>query len=572
MKKIILLNFLFVFSHVFAQKDVKDQFIIYDSIKITTKDNATLSLSVVINKNQKPENTILINTIYSDVKNIEGAKYFTKNGYATVILNTRGKFLSTNEIEPFEHEANDIYEAIDWIIKQPWSNGNVGMIGGSYLGFSQWAATKKLHPALKTIVPQASVGAGIIDFPMNNHIFMAYSLRWLHQVTNGKMTDYRDFNDTKKWNSVYKKWYESGKSFRKLDSISGKPNAVFQRWIDHPNYDEYWKKMIPYQNEFSKINIPVLTTTGYFDANISGALYYFRQHYKYNANADHYLIIGPYDHSGAQGDIKNSLRNYTIDPVSKIDLYKIWIGWFDYIFKHKQKPDFLKDKINYQVMGTNQWRNVNSIDAFEKNKVKFYLKNENSALIASKIKGNDENFSSLKVDLSDRSDADELLNQKGNIIDSTFYTKNNLLFYSDAFKNDFELSGSFSGNLTMSLNKKDVDLYISLYELMPDGRRFFLSSYVKRISYAKNTESRNLLTPNKKESIRVSDNNTFVSKKINKGSKIVVMIGVVKSPFWEINYGTGKKVSDENISDAKEPLEIKFYNNSYMEIPVVENL
>lgn len=570
MKNFLLACFLCTFCYVFSQKDVKEPFVVYDSIRISTKDNAILTLSVVLNKDQKPENTILINTIYSDPKNIDRAKYFVKNGYATVILNTRGKYLSPNEIEPFEHEANDIYDAIDWIIKQPWSNGNVGMIGGSYLGFSQWAAVKKLHPALKTIVPEAAVGIGTMDFPMTNHILMSYSLRWLDHVTNSKMTDYASFNDTKKWNSIYKKWYESGKSFRKLDSISGKPNAIFQRWIDHPNYDEYWKNMIPYQNEFSKINIPVLTTTGYYDVNISGALYYLKQHYKYNANADHYLIIGPYDHSGGQGEIKNSIRNYTIDPVAKIDLYKIWIEWFDYIFKHKQKPDFLKDKINYQVMGTNQWKNANSIDVFEKNKVKFYLKNKDSQLILSKVKSKDGNFSIVKVDLTDRTDVDELMNQKGNIIDNTFYTKNNLLFYSETFKNASEFSGSISGKLSISVNKKDVDLYISLYELMPDGKRFFLSTYVTRASYAKDIEKRNLLTTNKKEIIPISSNHTFVSKKIEKGSKLVVMIGVVKSPFWEINYGTGKEVSEENISDAEEPVEIRFYDESYIEIPVAE--
>ena len=43
------------------------------------------------------------------------------------------------------------------------------MIGGSYLGFSQWAATKKLHPALKTIIPQAPVGIGI-DYPMSGNV------------------------------------------------------------------------------------------------------------------------------------------------------------------------------------------------------------------------------------------------------------------------------------------------------------------------------------------------------------------------------------------------------------------
>ena len=87
-----------------------------------------------------------------------------------------GKYTSNSTIEPFEHEQEDINQVIDWMIKQPWSNGKVGMIGGSYLGLSQWADTKKLHPALKTIIPQVSVGIGTVDFPMNNKIFTSYGL------------------------------------------------------------------------------------------------------------------------------------------------------------------------------------------------------------------------------------------------------------------------------------------------------------------------------------------------------------------------------------------------------------
>lgn len=67
------------------------------------------------------------------------------------MVNTRGKRNSNDENNPFEHESQDIYEVIDWVSQQPWSNGKVGMIGGSYLGFSQWAAVKKLHPALKQL-------------------------------------------------------------------------------------------------------------------------------------------------------------------------------------------------------------------------------------------------------------------------------------------------------------------------------------------------------------------------------------------------------------------------------------
>ena len=59
--------------------------------------------------------------------------------------------------------------------------------------------------------------------------------------------------------------------------------------------------MIPYQEDSSKINIPVITTTGYYDAGQVSAMYYFREHYKYNSGVYHSLLIGPYGHFGLQG-------------------------------------------------------------------------------------------------------------------------------------------------------------------------------------------------------------------------------------------------------------------------------
>lgn len=547
----------------------KETFIVYDSIKLSFKNNTVLSLGVVLNnKISKPQATILINTIYSDKSNLDLAKEYASKGYSCVILNTRGKYLSNNSIEPFEHETEDVNEVINWITKQSWSNGKIGMIGGSYSGFSQWAAAKKLNPALKTIIPQAPVGLGTMDFPMNNNVFSLYVLRWLKYVTSSKLTDKKVF-DVTIWNSIYRKWYESGKSFKELGSLSGTNNEIFQRWLEHPSYDDYWQKMIPYKKEFSQINIPVLTITGYYDSDQLGALYYLREHYKYNNNANHYLIIGPYDHSGAQGNIIANLRGYNIDPIANIDINKICAEWFDYILKDRQKPTFLKDKINYQVMGTNQWGSAKSINDFDEHNLKLYLENAKESLLLSPSKVRDNSFSSLKVDFTERSDADEILALKYDVIESKLYNKNNLIFSTNIFEKSFEFSGNFSGKLKFSVNKKDVDIYANLYELMPNGKYFLLSTYLGRASYSKDNKKRKLLTPHKKEVLLIK-NNEFVSKEIQKGSKLVLVVGVNKSPLYQINYGTGKDVSEETIADAKEPLEIKWYNDSYIEIPISE--
>lgn len=71
---------------------------------------------------------------------------------------------------PYEYETKDVNAVIDWIIQQSWSNGRVGMYGGSYSGFAQWAAAKYLHPALKTIVPYVAAIPGL-GLPMENNVF-----------------------------------------------------------------------------------------------------------------------------------------------------------------------------------------------------------------------------------------------------------------------------------------------------------------------------------------------------------------------------------------------------------------
>ena len=553
----------FKYAYPLLKKWEAHTFTVRDSLIIKSKNGHDISIRVVLNNTIKKGSSIVINTIYSQPDDINDAKEIASRGYSCVYINTRGKFLGHEKIEPFEHEQEDINEVIDWIVKQPWSNGKVGMIGGSYLGFSQWAATKKLHPALKTIIPQVAVGIGV-DYPMQNNIFMSYMLQWLDYVTSNATTNQASFSDSRKWTKIYRDWYISGRPFNQLDAISGKKDAIFQRWLQHPSYDGYWQNMAPVKEDFSKINIPVLTITGYFDDDQIGALAYYNNHIKYNKQADHYLVIGPYDHGGGQGYIKSTIAGLNIDPAANINLKEVCFQWFDYILEGKKKPAFLKDKINYEVIGKNTWKSAASPDEFDKHKRKYYLDEKMKLSPAQNKSGY---FSTLKVDLKDRSDADRILKYKYDIVTDSLPATNNYLSYiSDPFSEETEITGAFSGTLSFAVNKKDCDISMNLYEVLPDGKYFLLSNYIGRASYAADPSNRQLLVPHQPTTLPIK-NTTFISKKIEKGSKLMLVLGINKNPSWEINYGTGKDVSKESIDDAKEPLEIKWFNSSFIEIP-----
>ena len=563
-------------------------YLFQDSLLIQTSDGAEIALLVVRNKKlTEPLPTILHHTIYTRNNDFKRAQQAASQGYVGVVSYTRGKAWSSSKIIPYEHESDDIYEVIDWISKQPWSNGEVGMQGGSYPGFTQWAATKKLHPALKTIVPSASSSPGIGE-PSENGVYMTFLYPWFPYVSNNKALDNESYNDNQRWNNLKQSYYQKGIAYSLLDSIDGTPNPLFNKQLNHPTYDEYWQSMMPYKNDFSKIDIPILSTTGYYDGGQIGAIYYLNEHYRYHKNADHYFVIGPFGHLGSQYVPEKEIGNYIIDSIAQINIVKLSFEWYDYIFKNAPKPKLLKDKINFQVMGANQWKHVSKPNEMSNDTLKFYLSNKlsNVNFIAKYESGNNGNkhhfsmiekkpirlgFINQKVDFTDRTMVGENNYWNPFIISDSLPLSNGFSFITKPFEEAIEFNGSYFGELKVAINKKDMDCSIVMYEQTPEGKYFKLTQqFIGRASLAKDREKRQLLIPNKIESFPFT-NVRMTSKKLRKGSRLILVLNVNKHPHEQVNYGTGKDVSDESIKDAKAPLEVKWYNDSYVKIPVFIN-
>ena len=239
-------------------EDDQRRYLIQDDILVKTADGASIAVLLLRpHSTSIPLPTLMGFTIYANpVWSMSEARLTAAHGYAGVVGYTRGKGNSPDSPMPIEHDGADAATVIDWICRQGWSDGRVGMYGGSYNGFTQWAAAKHLPPGLKAIMPSVTVAPGI-DWPMEGNIFENFAYAWLPYTTTNKTLDQEHNDDEAHWQNLNRAWYSSGEAYRAMDRLDGAPNPIFQRWLDHPGYDAYWQAMIPYKREFAAINIPV---------------------------------------------------------------------------------------------------------------------------------------------------------------------------------------------------------------------------------------------------------------------------------------------------------------------------
>ncbi|MGA2861007.1 MAG: CocE/NonD family hydrolase [Steroidobacteraceae bacterium] len=547
--------------------DYRRRYTTEKDVLIRTPDGASISAMVVRPRNDaKVLPTLLEFTIYAYPQN--NAMECAAHGYVGVVAYARGKSKSADKAVPFEHDGDDARSVIEWIAKQPWSDGRVGMYGEDYSGFSQWAAAKRLPPALKAIATSASTAPGI-DLPKEGNIFLNSAYRWVRFVTDTKALDEEIYREDAHWRWLDQTWYTSGKPYWDLVHIYGKPNANFRRWLGHPSYDGYWQKMIPYREDFAQINIPVLTTTGYYDSNEEGALYYLTEHYRYNPKADQTLLIGPYDDVAIQRGPLSVLQGYQVDSAALIDIHELRYQWFDYILKGGAKPTVLQDRINYEVMGANTWEHAPSLAAMANGSLRFYLEPTPSSeanRLAGKISSNTA-FLRQTVNLADRSDAAWM--PASDLISKSLPIHNGMTFVSDPLPQAIEVNGLFSGLLDFTANKMDMDITIALYERLASGEylRLFDPPYTFRASYAQDRSHRHLLKAGERQQLSFRSER-LTSRRFQAGSRLVMILGINKRPDEQINYGTGQDVSDESIADANIPLKIRWYGSSYIDIPV----
>jgi len=560
--------------------DDRRRYVIDDKVTIMTADGAQLAARVIRPRSGPPTAPALLEFTLGDDPNSD-LRETAAHGYVAVVADVRSR--ASSQVLVFEHDGADAVAVIDWITHQSWSDGQVGMFGIRYSGFSAWAALRDLPSALKAVATADATAPGV-DFPMHTGIFRSQAYRWIQDATNSEVPDYSSETEDASWSQLEKKWYATGTPFRELDQLAGRPSPVFQHWLSHPSYDAYWHSMVPFGAQFAHIKIPVLSITGYYASGELGSLYYFSQQLKANPKADHTLVIGPWTDDSINNRPTADLRGLALDPAAQIDLDDLRFQWFDQVFRHGAWPALLKGRVNVQLSGANEWLHAASIEGLANGTLRYFLDPAGADTPAAKPgaktapasggryklvpkRSAHKGTATQLVKLADRSDGDSA--PVPGLVQKMLNDRDTLILTSDPVSQPTDLAGMPKLHLDFTPNKFDVDLAVILYEQLPNGDyvQLFDPPFEFRASYVRDRSHRHLLQAGVQQELEVTVPRVL-GHRIQTGSRIVISIGVIKRPDRQINYGTGGDVSSETLEDGRIPLRIRWNGGTYLDLPI----
>lgn len=540
-------------------------------VKIPLRDgihlNATLYTPIA---QESPSPVIFTLTPYIGQTYHDRGLYFAAHGYPFLAVDVRGRGNSEGVFDPNINEGRDGYDIVEWLAKQPYCNGRVAMWGGSYAGADQWTTAANCPPHLVSIVPVASPFIGV-DFPIRNNIPTTYLMQWLTLVSGRASQDKLFFDSQSFWNQSFQRWFEYGASFKELDSFVGNPSEVFQRWIGHPYQDRYWDAYNPRSEQYARLSIPILTITGCYDVDQLGALTHYREHLR-NASdenrARHYLVIGPWDHAGTRTP-QAEFGGLTCGPASLVDLGKIHVEWYAWVMRDGPKPDFLKKNVAYYVMGADRWRYADSLEEITSRTEPLYLQSIGNPIdvFQSGSLGSESRAQiSPDVYIYDPRDVshaplESTLDPQSKVDQRLLYalTGRQLIYHSQSFDRDTEVSGFFKLSVWIAIDQPDTDFRASIYEIGLDGSSVLLSQDWMRARHRESLRHEILIRTS--EPLRYDFSNfTFISRQVRKGSRLRLVIGPINSIHFQKNYNSGGEVAEESLKDAR-PVTVRLFHD-----------
>lgn len=322
---------------------------------VTTRDGVNLATEVFLPTGGQPGQkfpTIVVRTCYGKSRDLHRCTHWVNRGYAFVIQDVRGRSDSDGELVPFYYEREDAHDLFSWIAKQPWSDGNIGMWGASYLGYTTTAAATSGHPNLKTVISEVNVGSPFFaDTVRRGGAVCSWPLLcW----TLGQSVSNRVDHDVFQGVTVDPDQAVKVRPITEIPTeMIGKRSGPWDIWAKHYAYDQFWEHCSNTAHGHN-VKIPMLILSGWHDGDALGVQETWR-FLTANDTPGRRIIIGPWPHS--LNAFRDCLTTEYGDNAIDYDFDTRTIRWFDHYLKGTPNGEDQQPRATYYVggIGENKW-------------------------------------------------------------------------------------------------------------------------------------------------------------------------------------------------------------------------
>jgi putative CocE/NonD family hydrolase len=515
---------------------------------------------------------------------LQAAYEAVSRGYVYVVQNERGRFFSEGEWDILGTPITDGYDALDWMSKQKWSNGKVGLIGCSSTAEWQMAVASQNHPALAAMVAQGfGAGVGRVGKFMEQGNWYRGGAQqmlftsWLYGTQHDKMAPVLPKGIQQNDLLRIQKFYDMGPEMPKVDWALGLKHlpvqdiiknaqgadGIYEKMIVRKPNDPAWFNGGLYHDNMS-LEVPAYWFVSWYDVSSAPNIALFNQvrnaAKSKNVADNQYLVIAPVLHCSFKRATENTIVGERSVGDARLNYDELTWGWFDMLLKEQQN-DFksTQPRVRYYTMGSNKWQQAESFPLPNTEIKDFFLSSAGKANTR-----NGDGALSLTPPSKDIPDAFmyDPMNpvgsyggnvcctgnavQGGSFDQSQMELRNDILVYtSEKLVEGVEITGFIESTLFVSSTGLDTDVTIKLIDVYPDGKAYNLDETIQRLRYRDGYDKEVFMEKNKVYKVDLTPmvtSNYFAS-----GHKIRIEVSSSNFPRFDRNLNTG----GNNYNEAK---------------------
>lgn len=515
-------------------------------------------------------------------------------GFAVVLQDCRGRFGSEGEWTYVQSEVNDGYDTVEWAAGQPWSNGQVGVFGASYMGYTQWLAAVARPPHLRAMLPEccpsdywsASFGPGgalrlALRIGWTASVVASMAPQWgiddpvLDQVREAGLAVSAALasGDVAAVRPARMRAKQVLDDVYRIRPMLGNPlwheRATWLAEIfEHERHDDAnWRRVNP-ATYYDVLDLPAIHVGGWYDIHLDGILANFtgmrRQAPTVRARQAQRLIVGPWAHWLPTSSVVGSI-NW---PAAVLDTNTLRRDWFSAWLQDGPDPGLAP--VRLFVMGENAWRDEQEWPLAKTRYTPWYLQQDGGL--------SPDGPEGTAPDEFRHDPADPVPTVGGRLLGIGEFAgpfdqravgeRADILRYTSALLTEpLEITGPVRALVWASTDAADTDFAAVLIDVHPDGTAINLCEGIVRARHA------GLPQPLAAGAVyQFVIDLVATSVVLPVGHRLGVHISSSSFPEWEPNPGTGRPLGTDRDADLRPARQAVYHDPlhpSHIILPVI---